>query len=78
MVDGGVSMERTIEYKPTIEIYKHGYKVLLRELGVMNFIRFIQQFEEGEGNYTEERHRWLGNYTVDQVVQEIRKRQYSE
>ena len=67
-------MERAIEYRPTIEICRHGCKVLLKELGVMDFIRFIQQFEKGKGNYTEERHRWLGDYTIDQVAREIKAR----
>ena len=40
-------------------------------LGVANFIRFMQQFDSGEGNYTEDRQSWQKDYTVDRIIQEI-------
>jgi hypothetical protein len=49
-----------------------GYRALLQELGPVNTIRFIQQFETGHGDYTQERHAWLDHYTVEEIVQEIR------
>ena len=45
-------MEKIINYKTGIEIHKKSYKVLVKELGVVDFIRFIQEFERGEGDYT--------------------------
>ena len=47
---------------------------LLRELGPVNLVRFLQQFEAGYGNYTQERHDWLDQYTVEEIAQEIQKR----
>ena len=47
---------------------------LLRELGPVNLVRFLQQFETGYGNYTQERHDWLDQYTVEEIAQEIQKR----
>ena len=51
-----------------------GYSALLRDLGPVNMVRFLQQFETGRGDYTVERHQWLDQYTVEEIVQEIQKR----
>ncbi|MEJ5311975.1 MAG: hypothetical protein WHX52_19595 [Anaerolineae bacterium] len=53
------------------QVLDTGYRALLRELGTVNFIRFLQQFETGSGDYTLERHQWLDQYTLDDLVQEI-------
>jgi hypothetical protein len=67
-------MEKTIDYKSGIEIYKKGYKILAKELGVTDFIRFIQELEKGEGDYTIDRHKWQDKYSVEEIVKEIKKR----
>jgi len=51
-----------------------GYSALLRDLGPVNLVRFLQQFETGHGDYTLERHQWLDQYTVEEIVQEIQRR----
>jgi hypothetical protein len=50
-----------------------GLKALSRELGPVGLIRFLQQFETGYGDYTAERHRWLGQHTVQELAQEIER-----
>ncbi len=50
-----------------------GYRALLRELGPVNLVRFLQQFETGYGDYTQERHAWLDQYTVEEIAQEMRR-----
>ena len=50
-----------------------GYRALLRELGPVNLVRFLQQFETGYGDYTQERHEWLDQYTVEEIAQDIQK-----
>ncbi|MBC7265162.1 MAG: hypothetical protein H5T64_12520 [Chloroflexi bacterium] len=57
---------RTLE-----QIRLTGLKALSRELGPVGLVRFLQQFETGYGDYTAERHRWLGERTVQDLVQEI-------
>ena len=66
-------MEKIIDYKTGIEIHKKSYKVLVKELGVVDFIRFIQEFEKGVGNYTEDRHKWQDRYCVEDILREMRK-----
>jgi hypothetical protein len=51
-----------------------GLKALSRDLGPVGLVRFLQQFETGHGDYTAERHRWLGEPTVQYLAQEIERR----
>ncbi|MBM4465232.1 MAG: hypothetical protein FJ014_06750 [Chloroflexi bacterium] len=51
-----------------------GLRALSRDLGPVGLVRFLQQFEMGGGDYTAERHRWLGERTVQDLVQEIERR----
>ena len=55
------------------EIIEQGYKALVDSLGVVDAIRFVQHFNPGEGNYTEERHRWLQQKSLDDVLQDIQQ-----
>ena len=41
--------------KPLSEITHEAIAILLREIGVVNTVRFLDQFTGGFGNYTEER-----------------------
>lgn len=54
------------------QIRSAGLDALARELGPVGMVRFLQQFESGRGDYTAERHDWLGNPTVEALVREIR------
>ena len=56
------------------KIRAKGVKVLTRELGPAGMVQFMQQFSSGRGDYTKDRHKWLGSLTVDQVVAEIRRK----
>ena len=53
------------------EIIEQGYKALVDSLGVVDAIRFIQHFSPGEGNYTAERHQWLEQKSLDDVLGDI-------
>ncbi len=56
------------------QIRQLGLKILSRELGPVGMVRFLQQFEMGQGNYTEERHQWLDELTVDEIANQIQKK----
>lgn len=51
------------------QIRQKGMEVLRRELGRSGFIRFMQQFETGSGNYAKERHAWVDSMTSEQLRQ---------
>ena len=38
--------------------------ILIRELGPVDYARFIQQYEEGTGDYTRDRQQWQGKETA--------------
>jgi hypothetical protein len=37
-------------------------------------IRFLQQFERGSGDYTEERRQWLASENVQTIAERIKRR----
>ncbi len=55
------------------EIRKIGLKALQKALGPADMIRFLNDLQSGSGDYTKERHRWLDQYDVQKITNEIRK-----
>ena len=55
------------------QIRNAGVEALLRELGPVGMIRFLQQYETGRGDYTLDRHSWLDGDSVDSVSAQIRE-----
>ena len=51
-----------------------GYKILTQGLGVAGAVEFLRQFEDGVGNYTEERRPALDENPIDVIAERIRKR----
>ncbi len=51
-----------------------GLTALLRELGPVGMIRFLQQFETGYGNYSEERHQWLDRWDIDALIKTVQQK----
>lgn len=56
------------------QIRRVGLAALAQELGPVGMVRFLQQFETGRGNYSVERHEWLGDYDVETLTRLIRQR----
>jgi hypothetical protein len=61
------------ESKPLTEITQDALRILYRELGVVNTVRFLNQFVTGLGNYTEERSQSMGDETIEELVEAIEK-----
>jgi hypothetical protein len=57
------------------QIRLRGLEVLYRELGPAGLIRFLQQFESGEGDYSVERHKWLGAYSLEDLLNDLKQSQ---
>ena len=55
-------------------IREKGFDVLTRELGASGMAIFIRQFENGSGDYTEERSELLKDVTIDDIVSSIKNR----
>ncbi|MBD2314123.1 hypothetical protein H6G20_20850 [Desertifilum sp. FACHB-1129] len=54
-----------------IEMNRLGYQALFDALGFDGMVRFLSQFNTGQGNYTEERYQWLNNLRLEDVFSEI-------
>ena len=56
------------------EIQQAGLTVLSRELGPVGFVRFLQMFERGYGDYSQERSGWLEEQSLDDIVKRIQEK----
>lgn len=63
-------MTRT--YQTEFEIQRQALEALRNSLGVVGLIRFIQQYDKGQGNYTLDRHLWQQSYSVDSLFDAIK------
>ncbi|MEL6613719.1 MAG: hypothetical protein AAFQ53_16620 [Bacteroidota bacterium] len=59
--------------RPLADINRDGHAALVRALGVVDALRFLRQFDTGRGDYTAERHTWLGDVSLDELIAEARK-----
>jgi hypothetical protein len=50
--------------RPLAEITAQGTAILIREMGIVDALRFLNQFRPGSGNYTKERQRCLGELSL--------------
>jgi len=60
--------------KPLVEINQQAIRLLYKELGVVDAVRFLKQFTQGYGNYTQEREALFANKSLDDIVSEVEKR----
>jgi hypothetical protein len=71
----------SVEISPLSEINRQATAILVREIGIVDTLRFLSQFSTGSGNYTQERDQWVGNLSLEQITSEIKakreKRAYS-
>jgi hypothetical protein len=65
-----------MEVKTLNEIRIKGFRVLVKNLGPADAIRFIQSYTHGSGDYTKERKQWLETDfdTVMAATKERRKK----
>ena len=63
----------TVPTEPLSELTHEAIRVLTRELGVARMLRFLGQYRTGEGNYTEERHHFLGDGSLEELFEEARQ-----
>ena len=62
-----------MEAKTLNEIRIKGFRVLVKNLGPADAIRFIQSYTHGSGDYTRERKTWL-EQDFDTVIAGIKER----
>ena len=62
-----------IHMRPLAEITQVALRVLYKEIGVVNTVRFLNQFTTGYGDYTQERDGLFADLTLDDMVSEIKR-----
>lgn len=61
-----------IPARPLAEVTQHAIQVLSKEIGVADTMRFLNQFANGSGNYTDERQELVQALTLDEILSDIR------
>jgi hypothetical protein len=56
---------------PINEVNQQATQILLREMGVVNTIRFLNQFRSGLGDYTLEREGLFADTTLESILEDI-------
>ena len=59
--------------RPLAEVTERAMGALVRELGVADTARFLQQFGAGYGDYTSERAALFGHLSLDEVIEQSRR-----
>jgi hypothetical protein len=57
-----------------VELRRQGLEALTKALGYVGMVRFLQQFDAGSGDYTQERHQWQDELTVADIMVQIKER----
>lgn len=65
-------MSQTLEMTPA-ELRKAGWNALKERLGIPEALRFLLQYEKGEGDYTELRRELYKGETVDSLLNRMKK-----
>jgi len=58
--------------RPISEISRQATLILFKEMGVVETIRFLNQFSVGRGDYTNDRSKWLDKITMDDAIAQIK------
>ena len=60
--------------EPLDKIRREGLEALKERLGKAGMIRFMQQFETGDGDYATERHEWEDRTSLEGIRNRIDRR----
>lgn len=63
------------ETRPLFEITQEAIQLLYRELGVVNTVRFLNQFTTGFGDYTQDRNVENEGRTLGEILDELHQYQ---
>lgn len=58
--------------RPVSEISRRATHILFKEMGVVDTLRFLNQFSVGRGDYTKERDNWIGDISMDDAIAQIK------
>ncbi len=67
----------SVTIQPLYEITNRAERVLIKELGVADTLRFLGQFRSGSGDYTAERDRLFQGESVKSIIADIKTQRNS-
>ncbi len=59
--------------RPLAQLTAEAMRILYREIGIVDTLRFINQYTAGCGDYTAQREELFVGMTLDNIVSEIKK-----
>lgn len=62
----------TAQLEPIAHVTQRATDALLKELGVVDTIRFLGQFRAGSGDYTAQRAKLIEGLSVAEIAEQIR------
>ena len=62
-----------VQAKPLSEITRYAIDLLSKEMGIVDTVRFLNQFSTDYGDYTEEREALFKDLTLDEILATIKK-----
>jgi len=62
-----------LDTKPLVEINQYALRLLYKEMGVVDAIRFLRQYTSGFGDYVQERDALFGEKTLDEIIAEMER-----
>jgi hypothetical protein len=62
-----------VQAKPLSEITRNAIDLLSKEMGIVDTVRFLNQFTTGYGDYTKERDALFKDLTLDEILAAIKK-----
>jgi len=60
--------------RPLAELSEEATTILIREMGVVDALRFLSQFRPGSGNYTKDRGEWLDDLSLGEITSAIKSK----
>ena len=57
-----------VQTKPLSDITQQAIDLLFKEMGIVNTMRFLNQFTTGYGDYTQEREALFKDLTLDELL----------
>jgi hypothetical protein len=61
-------MQLTVE-----QIRTRGLEALRKSLGRAGMVRFLQQFEKGNGDYTKDRRKWVDQMSLADILEQAKR-----
>lgn len=61
-----------LETRTISQISYRATRILFEKMGVVDTIRFLNQFSIGQGDYTKDREKWLRDISLDDVIAQMK------